>query len=161
MLGIEAEIAFRFDRAFPPRKQPFERDEVAAAVTAFPAIEIVGSRFCSYADTPPIVRVADYMSNAAFVAGRPRPDWRSFDLKTLEASLSIDGIEVVRRVGGNANDPLDQAVALVNALRAKGGIAAGKFVTTGTYTGLSKAIPARSMRAVFAGFGSAEMYLTE
>ena len=86
-----ARIAFRFDRALAPRERPYDYDEVAAAVTAFPAIEIVDSRFRDYRGTPLIERIADCVSNGAFVVGDAKSGWREFDLSKLDARLEIDG----------------------------------------------------------------------
>jgi 2-keto-4-pentenoate hydratase len=161
MLGVEAEIAFRFDRALPSRGTDYDRSEIEAAVTAFAAIEIVDTRFRDYAGTPAIERAADFMSNGGFVRGDIRPDWRSIDLSGLEATLLVDDVEIVRQVGGHATkDPLIPAIALANYLRSRGGIAAGRFVTTGTYTGLNFAKPGNRVQAKFAGFGSAAMRFT-
>ena len=98
---------------------PTTYDEVAAAVTAFPAIEIVDSRFRDYRGAPLIERIADCVSNGAFVQGAPQPRWREFDLTKIEARLEIDGEALVRRTGGHpTGDPLLPAVELVNAMRA-------------------------------------------
>jgi 2-keto-4-pentenoate hydratase len=156
MLGVEAEIAFRFDRALPPREHEYVREEIEDAVTAFPAIEIVDTRFRDYATTPVLERTADFMSNGGFVAGTPRDDWRTFDLARLEVSLTVDGVELVHRVGGNpAGDPLGPAIALVNVLRASTGIPQGTIATTGSYTGLERVKPGSRVEATFAGFGAA------
>ncbi len=66
-LGVEGEIAFRFDRDLPSRTEPYSRSEIEAVVTAFPAIEIVSSRFISPTqDTPVLDRLVDRMSNGGF-----------------------------------------------------------------------------------------------
>ena len=161
LLGVEAEIAFRFDRAMPPRERPYEYAEVAAAVTAFPAIEIVDSRYRDYRNAPLLERIADCVSNGAFVQGSPQPRWREFDLTKIDARLEIDGAVLVRRAGGHpAGDPLLPAVELVNALRLNKGVRAGQFATTGTYTGLNFARPGQKIGAIFEGFGSATVHLT-
>ena len=160
MLGIEAEIAFRFERDLPPRAQPYGADEIADAVIALAAIEVVDTRFESYADTPALDRLADFMSNGAFVAGRERPDWRSIDLTALKAALIVDDRPVVEQTGGHAaRDPILPAIALVNVLRAGPGVAKGQIMTTGTYTGLFIARPRDRIVAHFEGFGSAELQL--
>jgi len=157
MLGIEVEIAFRLERDLPRREQPYTQDEIGGAVTALAAIEVVDSRFQSYADTPVIDRLADFMSNGAFVTGAVRPDWRSIDLAALKATLSVNGRTVVERIGGHAaGDPILPAVALANALR-KEGIAKGQIVTTGTYTGLHMVQPGDRIVGSFEGFGSVEL----
>jgi 2-keto-4-pentenoate hydratase len=156
LLGVECEIAFRFDIGCPARGHAYAYDDIAAAVTALPAIEIVDSRFRNYPDAPFLDRVADCMSNGAFVAGAMRRDWRAFDLERLAAELTIDGTTIVNRIGGHpTKDPLLPAVALANDLRMTVGIAAGMIVTTGTYTGLNYARPGQSVTASFHGFGAA------
>lgn len=161
MLGIEAEIAFRFDRGLPPRAHDYSHDEVAAAVTPFPAIEVVATRFADYAAAPLLDRAADFVSNGAFIRGPMVVDWRRRDLARLEVVLRIGGAEIVRRIGGHAaGDPLRPAVALVNDLRHGGGVDAGMVMTTGTFTGLNYAKPGQSAVADFIGFGTAEVAFT-
>jgi 2-keto-4-pentenoate hydratase len=158
MLGVEAEIAFRFDRPMPARAREYAYDEVAESATALVAIEIVDSRFRSYKDAPLLDRVADCVSNGGFIRGPARSDWRSIDLSKLTAALLIDGKTVVRQVGGHvAGDPLLPAVALVNDLRHERGLPAGIIVTTGTFTGLNFAKPGQAVVAEFEGFGSANV----
>lgn len=161
LLGVEAEVAFRFDRTLGPRELPYKYAEVAAAVTAFAAIEIVDSRFRDYRGAPLIERIADFVSNGAFVEGLPQLMWTRFDLSRLDVRLEIDGEVVVQRIGGHpSGDPLLPAVDLVNDLRRAAGVRAGQFMTTGTYTGLNFAKPGQRVRAVFEGFGAAEVHLT-
>ena len=158
LLGMEAEIAFRFVRDAPPRDEAYSYTEVAERVVALPALEIVATRYRDYHGTPAIERIADCMSNGAFVAGDERADWRSFDLANLAVSLEFDDATIVARTGGHASgDPLLPAVALVNELRATIGVRAGQLMTTGTYTGINYAKPGQRVRASFARFGAAEV----
>jgi 2-keto-4-pentenoate hydratase len=155
LLGVEAEIAFRFDRDLPPRTRQYDYDEVAAAVTAIPAIEVVDSRFRGYPNAPLLDRIADCMSNGAFVYGEAQGRWRDFDLVTIDVELTIDGKSIVHHAGGHpTKDPLLPAVALVNDLRAGMGVRAGQMVTTGTYTGLNFAKPGQTVEVTFRDFGS-------
>jgi 2-keto-4-pentenoate hydratase len=156
LLGMEAEIAFRFLRDAPLREAPYSYEEVAERVVAFPAIEIVATRYRDYKGTPLIERVADCMSNGAFVAGESQPAWRTMDLVNIRASLAFGETVVAQGVGGHvAGDPLRPAVDLVNVLRAGEGVRAGQVMTTGTYTGLHYATPGTRVRAAFDGFGAA------
>jgi 2-keto-4-pentenoate hydratase len=158
LLGIECEIAFRFDRPLSPREEEYTRADVASAVTALPAIEVVDTRFASYAETPVLHRLGDCMSNGALVCGTPRPDWTEFDLSTLAVTLTVDGGVVHRAKGGHGSgDPLLPAVALANELRAGAGLAAGQVVTTGTYSGLRFVTGAPTVVASFEGFGDVEI----
>jgi 2-keto-4-pentenoate hydratase len=153
LLGVEAEIAFRLDRELPARMRAYEYDELADAVTAFPAIEIVDSRFHGYPDAPPLDRIADCMSNGAFVQGTAQRKWRTYDLANIEVELVFDGRTVVRREGGHpTKDPLLPALALVNDLRTGFGLSAGQMITTGSYTGLNFAKPGQSVIVTFRGF---------
>lgn len=158
LLGMEAEIGFRFLRDAPPRAEAYSYAEVAERVVAFPAIEIVASRYRDYQGTPLIERVADCMSNGAYVVGDDQPDWRSFDLANIAVTLAFGDQVIVQRNGGHtAGDPLKPAVDLVNELRASTGIRAGQMMTTGTYTGLHFATPGRRIRVTFERFGAAEV----
>jgi 2-keto-4-pentenoate hydratase len=158
LLGVEAEIAFRFDRALPPRDRDYERQEIVEVVTALPAVEVVDTRFASYSETPVLHRLGDCMSNGALICGPLRTDWRDFDLATLEVVLTINGEVVHRSLGGHSNgDPLLPARALANEMRSGPGIAAGQIVTTGTYSGLRFVLAGSHLVAAFEGFGQVEV----
>jgi 2-keto-4-pentenoate hydratase len=158
--GIEAEIGFRFDRDMPPRDRVYERDEIAASVTALVGIEIVDSRFTSYRETPVLDRTADCMSNGAYIVGTARSDWRDFDLSLLKAILRVNGRPEIEKTASHpAGDPILPAIALVNVLRTGPGMTAGQIITTGTYTGLHFAQPGDHVVAEFEGFGRAELRL--
>jgi 2-keto-4-pentenoate hydratase len=153
LLGIEGEIAFRFERDMPAGKYTY--DDVAAAVTAFAAIEVVDSRFSTYPDAPPQAKNADFVSNGGFVRGPSAAGWRKLDLKNIAVRLTIGGQEVLSRNGGHiAGDPLLPAVALVNDL--PNGVKAGQFITTGTYTGIAFAKAGQTAAVTFADFGTVE-----
>jgi 2-keto-4-pentenoate hydratase len=159
LLGVEAEVAFRFERDLPPRSRPYDYDEVAAAVVALPAIEIVDSRFRGYPNAPLLDRIADCMSNGAFIYGALQPRWRTFDLEALDVEVLINGRSIVHRRGGHpTKDPLLPAVAVVNDLRNGSGVRAGQFVTTGTYTGLNFAEPGQTVVATFGKFGAVTVH---
>jgi len=158
LLGMEAEIGFRFLRDLPPRAAAYSYDDVAEAVVAFPAIEIVATRYRDYKGTPVIERTADCMSNGAYVVGPDQRGWRSSDLSTLHVRLTFGDEVIVERDGGHPTvDPLKPAVDLVDVLRAGPGVRAGQLMTTGTYTGLNFATPGLRIRAAFDGFGTAEV----
>lgn len=158
LLGMEAEIAFRFLRDMPPRAEAYTYAEVAERVVAFPAIEVVATRYVDYAGTPFAERLADCMSSGAFVIGIERLRWRGFDLARLPVTLQFGDQVIVQQVGGHAaGDPLLPAVDLVNVLRTGPGVVAGQVMTTGTFTGLNFAAPGQHVRAAFDGFGVAEI----
>ncbi len=155
LLGIEVEVSFRLTRDLPPRAQPYTRDEVEAAAEAVMGLEIVDSRFASYKDAPPLDRTADFMSNGGYVRGAAPAHWRTLDLASIDATLLVDGTVVVEGPRPHpAGHPILPAVALVNILREGGGVRAGQFITTGTYTGVSFVKPGQRVEARLAGFGT-------
>jgi 2-keto-4-pentenoate hydratase len=155
LLGVEVEVSFRFLRDLSPRDQPYTRDEVESAVQAVMAVEIVDSRFAQYSEAPPLDRTADFMSNGGFVRGAAPADWRRLDLTSIDAALLVDGAVVIEGLRPHpAGHPIVPAVALVNMLRSLGGVKAGQFITTGTYTGMNRVKPGQHVEARLAGFGT-------
>jgi 2-keto-4-pentenoate hydratase len=159
--GVEGEVAFVFRRDLPPRATPYSRDEVAAAVDACAAIEVVTSRYRDSDAVSNLEKLADCISNGAFVHAAPLKEWRSLELDKLKVTLTVNGATVLEQVGGHpTGDPLGVAVVLVNMMREKGGVRAGQFVTCGSLTGL-RYLQAGDVCAVkFDGLGSAEVTFT-
>lgn len=156
--GIEGEIAFRFRRDLPPRPEPYTRDEVAAAVDACAAIEVVTSRFSAPETAAPNDKLADAISNGGFVYGTIVSDWHGLDLAKLKVRLTVNGETVVEQIGGHPiGDPLAVAVALVDLMRTGVGVKAGQFVTTGSCTGLRYFKAGDTCVASFEGLGVAEL----
>jgi 2-keto-4-pentenoate hydratase len=159
--GVEGEVAFVFRRALPPRGTPYTRDEVAAAVDACAAIELVSSRYRDFANASALVKLADSIANAAFVHATPLAEWRGLELGKLKVTLTVNGDTVLEQTGGHATgDPLGVATALVNMMREQGGVQAGQFVTCGSYTGLRYLKPGDACNVRFEGLGAAEVTFT-
>jgi len=159
--GVEGEIAFVFRRGLAPRPAPYTRDEVAAAVDACAAIEVVTSRYKELDKASTLEKLADSISNGAFVHAAPMADWRNLDLGKLPVTLTVNGAPVLQQAGGHpTGDPLGAAVALVNMMRDQGGVHAGQFVTCGSYTGLRFLKPGDVCGVRFDGVGSAEVTFT-
>ncbi len=160
--GVEGEIAFRFRRDLPPRAEPYTRDEVAAAVDACVAIEVVSSRFTNPGDVDTLDKLADRISNGGFVVGTIVPDWRALDLAKLKVRLTVNGETVLEQVGGHPiGDPLAVAVALVEMMRSGVGVKAGQFVTCGSCTGLRYFKSGDHCGVTFDGLGAAELRFIE
>ena len=158
LCGVEGEVAFRFTRDLPPRATPYSRDEVAAAMEACAAIEVVSSRYQDQARRSTLEKLADCVSNGGFVHAAPIAAWHGLDLANIHVTLLVNGETVLDRNGGNpSGDPLKVATALANMLRDGRGIVAGQFVTCGTFTGLRFLKPGDTCTARFAGLGTAEV----
>ncbi len=159
--GVEGEVAFVYRRDLPPRAAPYSREEVAAAVDACAAIEVVSSRYRNPDGASNLQKLADSISNGAFVHAAPFADWRSLDLGALRVTLTVNGASVLEQSGGHATgDPLGIAVVLANMMREQGGVRAGQFVTCGTYTGLRYLKPGDVCGVRFEGLGAAEVTFT-
>ena len=83
---IEPEITFRATRDLPPRPAHYRPEEVADAVVACPALELVDTRFDTrhrgirqMLDARPTWLEAntDHLTHGAFVVGQGRADWQS------------------------------------------------------------------------------------
>ncbi len=155
--GVEGEVAFRFTRDLPPRAEPYARDEVAGAMDACAAIEVISSRFQDHTARSALEKLADCVSNGGFVSGAPVQDWRTLNLGSIHLALSVNGQIVLDQDGGHpTGDPLGVAVELANMMRTSTGVRAGQFVTCGSCTGLRFLKPGDTCMVRFDGLGSAE-----
>jgi 2-keto-4-pentenoate hydratase len=136
MRVAEAEFAFRMATDLRPRRTPYERDEVLAAVaTLNPAIEIPDSRFVDFTSVGAAQLIADNACAHDFVLGSPAPDeWRGQDLAQHRVVGRVAG--GIERDGIGANvlgDPREALRWLVNELsQLQITLCAGQVVTTGT-----------------------------
>jgi 2-keto-4-pentenoate hydratase len=159
--AIEGEIAFIFPRGLLPRATDYAREEVADAVLACAAIEIVDSRYRDFSDVSDLEKLADLLSSGGFVQGEGVEDWQHLDFGQIAVELIIDGELVLQRCGGHATgDPLHACVMFVNAVRVDAGVAPGSVVTTGTYTGMPRLAPGSTAIVRFAGLGESRLTFT-
>jgi 2-keto-4-pentenoate hydratase len=156
--GVEGEVAFRFTRDLPQRSAPYSRDEVADALEACAAIEVITSRFRDQSARGMLEKLADCMSNGGFVYAAPVPRWRHLDLAKIHVTLEVNGSVQLEQDGGHPiNDPLAVAVALANMQRTTEGVRAGMFVTCGSYIGMRFLHPGDRCAVRFEGLGTAEL----
>jgi 2-keto-4-pentenoate hydratase len=156
--GVEGEVAFRFHRDLPPRPTPYTREDVAAAVEACAAIEPVSSRYEDADAATPLEKLADSISNGAFVHAAVVKDWQGLELGKLKVTLTVNGVPALEQIGGHpTGDPLGIAVALVEMMRATTGVKAGQFVTCGSCTGLRYLKPGDTCGVRFEGLGDVEL----
>jgi 2-keto-4-pentenoate hydratase len=159
LLGIEGEIAFRLTADLPQQTIPYTREEIAAIVVPFPAIEIVDSRFLNYEHTPPLERLADRMSNGGMVLA-DSGTVSAPDFTAVRVMLRRDGETLLNRLGGHARgDPLLPVLEFIGAEQGRRDFRAGQFITAGTFTGLLFATPGQSFTVKFEGFGEVSIKL--
>jgi 2-keto-4-pentenoate hydratase len=134
--GVEAEIALRIAHDLPPRRDPYTRDDVLAAIaTAHPAIELLQSRYVDVTAVDPLTNLADSLSHYGLVWGEAIPDWQTIDLDSETVRVMVDGAEVKRCIGNPAGDMIRLLVWLANeGSHWAGGLKAGQFVLTGSWT---------------------------
>jgi 2-keto-4-pentenoate hydratase len=153
MLAIESEIGFRFTKPLLKRDAEYSRDEVSAAVEAFPAIELLNSRYADTSKRSQLERVADCFIQGGVVCGVPRADWRSIDFSRQSVRLVIDGSTAANNTGSHpTGDPIGSVVALVNKLRQGTGVQVGQIMITGTWTGITSVKANSLVEVLFEGF---------
>jgi 2-keto-4-pentenoate hydratase len=161
-IGIETEIAVRFARDLPPRGTPYSLEEVLDAVAAaFPAIELVKSRYTNMRAVTPLESMADNVAHVGFIHGADVPNWRSVDLKSLKVRQMCGDTVQVEKVGGNpSGDPLIPLHWIANHLHQFGlFLKAGQIVTTGSTTGLIFVDGGQRVTSSFEGFGEVSVDL--
>lgn len=160
VIGMEAELAYRFATPLPPRDEPYTEEEVAAAIASIhPAIEIIDTRFAAWGAVDKLSAAADQMSHGALIVGPALEDWRRVRPVEQPVSLRIDGREPFETVGGNsAGDPMRMLVWMANTgARSLGGLRAGTIVTTGSTSGTIFVGAATRTVAEFPGIGYVEV----
>ncbi len=135
--GVEAEIALRLSADLPPRPAPYTAAEVAAAVgSAHPAIELLQSRYRDVDAVDPLSALADSLSHYGLVWGAAIPGWQEIDLVAEAVAVEVDGQVVKSAVGNPAGAMLPMLAWLADTGAVwAGGLKAGQFVTTGSWTG--------------------------
>lgn len=164
MKVAEAEFAFRFARALPPRVHAWSQQEVLDAVASLhPAIEVPNSRYRDFVRVGAPQLIADNACAHYFVLGTAtREDWRGIDLSQYPVVGEVEG--KLRREGKGANvlgDPRIALTWLVNELSRLGvGLGAGQTVTTGTCVVPLEVSAGDHVVADFGRLGRAEAWLT-
>ncbi len=156
LVGAEAELAYRFDRAPSIRNGVCSPDAVAEAIGAVHvAIEILDTRFEAIPDDALLAR-ADQANHGALIVGPGRRDWRRIVPLETRVTLSLDRRAAVSHHGGNrAGDPLRLLAWLAgHAARRGWPLHAGIVVTTGSTTGTVFVDPEVSIEASFEGLGA-------
>ena len=158
MMVGEAEFAFMFARALPARANPYTQDDVLDAVESLhPAIEVPDSRYNEFVKVGAPQLIADTACADWFVLGAATSDdWRSRDLIAHRVVVFLNGEKVADGSGANVlGDPRIALTWLANELRTYGdGIAAGRFVTTGTCVVPVPVQRGDTLRADFGDFGT-------
>ncbi len=154
-MGVaEPEFAFRLGQDLPARREPYDVDDLLAAIDALhPALEIPDSRFEDFATVGAPQLIADNACAHEFVLGPEAPDiWRNLDLATHKVTGSVVGSVTREGTGANVLDgPLIALTWIVNELSSLNiSLRAGQVITTGTCL---EPLPVRAGTEVIANFG--------
>jgi 2-keto-4-pentenoate hydratase len=153
--GLEAEIAFVVGSDLPPRVEPYTREEaIAAMASCHPVIEILETAFVDPTALDPKLPLADLQRNGGFVYGAAIPNWQAIDWHTERVTLAVDGKIEVDRTGSNTSGDLLRLLPyLANQHARSGGLKAGQWITTGSWTGNTFAHSGSSVEVEFSTAG--------
>ena len=155
--GLEAEVAFLLKSDLPPRATPYSDDEVFAAVeSCHPAIEILESGLMDPTrQEVKMTMLADLQMHGGLILGPDCPAWRTIDFHTEHVTLAIDGMIRVEETGSNTSGDLLRLLPwLANAGSTRtGGLRAGQWITTGSWTGNTLARSGSSVDVHFSTVG--------
>ncbi|MDG1198497.1 MAG: fumarylacetoacetate hydrolase family protein [Actinomycetota bacterium] len=139
--GIESEIAFKIATTLRPGGKSMNAVSVRGIVSAaYPAIELVCTRFETNFAVPPALLVADGVAHAGLILGDEVPASKLGDLSQLSISTLINGTKVSSGTGAEVlGDPFESLAWLCNHLSGRGiELPQGSIVTTGACTGINE-----------------------
>jgi 2-keto-4-pentenoate hydratase len=154
--GVEAEIAFLMGKDLPPRATPYTRDELLEAIAScHPAIELLESALLNPDAADRLTAIADLQSNGGFIYGEAVNGWQNLDFAGESAQLNVDGfVRVTNGKNGAGPDLLRLLLWLANDAQPRtGGLLAGQWITTGSWTGKVLADSGSTVLARFPNFG--------
>ena len=154
--GLEAEIAFLVGEDLPPRAQPYSREEVVAAMmSCHPAIEVLESGLADPVTATRLSMLADMQMHGGFIYGPACSEWRTIDFTAEGVTLAIDGLVRIERIGSNTSGDLMRLLPwLANEAAVRtGGLKAGQWITTGSWTGNVQAMSEASVDVDFTHMG--------
>jgi len=162
MVGVEAELAFRFSKDLPPLGRAYSERRVAAAIgEVLVAIELCDTRLANWRETSGVWKLADFQNNGGLVTGSGTPDWQKIDFLQQEVEFTI-GARVVKAKGAHSyGNPFRLMPWIANHCITRGaGLRAGDIVTTGAWTGLEIARAGDEVTARFPGIGEAKLRIS-
>jgi len=158
--GLEAEIAFLVGQDLPPRATPYTREETLAAMAScHPIIEVLESGLTDPMQAAKLSLMADLQIHGGFVYGPAFDAWHSIDFSTETVMLAVDGIIRVERTGSNTSGDLLRLLpwlANEGATRT-GGLHAGQWITTGSWTGYTLADAGATVEVDFGAAGHVDV----
>ena len=158
--GLEAEIAFLIGQDLPPRATPYTREETLAAMAScHPIIEVLESGLTDPMQAAKPSLMADMQIHGGFVYGPAFDGWQSIDFSTETVLLAVDSVIRVERTGSNTSGDLLRLLPwLANEGAARtGGLRAGQWITTGSWTGYTLADAGATVEVDFGAAGHVDL----
>lgn len=155
-IAVEAEFMLRLrvpGHAVLPQDDAATLDWVDDVRTG---MEIASSPYPGINDDGPCVTISDFGNNAGVLLGPPIPGWRTRDLRAIEVTTRISGLEAGRSdASGMLDGPLGSVRYLLANLESRGIRAQpGWWVSSGAVTGVHAAPIGALAEVHFAGLGS-------
>jgi 2-keto-4-pentenoate hydratase len=154
--GVEAEIAFLMGKDMLPRSTPYSREELVDSIAScHPAIELLESGLVNPDAVDRLTAIADLQSNGGFISGSAVEGWQDFDFAKESAQMNVDGfVRVTNGKNAAGGDLLRLVLWLANEAQGRtGGLLAGEWITTGSWTGKIMADSGSVALARFPHFG--------
>ena len=154
--GLEAEVAFLLGKDLPRRATAYSREEIAGAIeSCHPAIEVLESAFSDPTQVDRLSMIADLQMHGGFVFGPECPQWRQVDFTRESVTLSVEGVVRVEKTGSNTSGDLLRLLPWLASKEAwrTGGLHAGQWITTGSWTGNVQAGARSSVDVQFSTVG--------
>jgi 2-keto-4-pentenoate hydratase len=124
-----------------------------------PAIEVLESAFVDPPQAAKFASLADLQMHGGFVYGPAVDNWQSIDFNIEHVMLAVDGVVRVERTGSNTSGDLVKLLPwLANEGAARtGGLRAGQWITTGSWTGNTLATTDSSVEVLFRTAGRVDL----
>ena len=151
--AVEAELAFLIGKDLPPRSTPYSRAEIIDAIAScHPAIEVLEMAFPTPEGKEKFTLFGDMQQHGGLVHGAAFADWQKLDLAQESVKLIIDGKLIMEKTASNpaGTDLVRLIVFLANEGAARtGGLKKGDWITTGSWTGCTQALPGSTVDVQF------------
>ena len=158
--GLEAEVAFYLGKDLPARSKAYTRDEIAGAIAScHPAIEVLESGFEDPAKVDRLSMIADLQLHGGFVYGPACEGWDAIDFTQEGVMLAVDGVVRVEKTAGYTSGDLLRLLPWLASEGASrtGGLKAGQWIMTGSWTGNTPAEKHSAVDVQFATLGRVEV----
>jgi 2-keto-4-pentenoate hydratase len=151
--AVETEIVIRVDRDAPTDKTTWTIDEARDYVGAVHiGIEVASSPLATLNDLGAGAVISDFGNNWGVVFGKSIANWR--DIKSIDCSAFIDGVEVGARTIDMVTGPLDAFAFTLGKCAARGRpLRRDMWITTGMITGVHDICIGQTSRHVFGEYG--------